>query len=185
VKDRFFIHSWLFMLINISAGLCLIPLAKQMMKDPAVGYTAAAAALIIALSGLFNGGGRFFFALLSDKLRDRMHIIICICTASLAALVTVGISPFLIGPVLLLINACYGAGFSVIPAILSMKYGMHDISKIHGAVLSAWGVAGLCGNQLAILTGVKFGFIGVVVMICLLHAIGVVNYFLWRRASKA
>ena len=35
--------------------------------------------------------------------------------------------------------------------VLADHYGMTNISKIHGAVLSAWGVAGLVGNQAAIL----------------------------------
>ncbi len=34
--NRFFWQSWLFMFLNISAGLCLIPLAKQMMSSPDV-----------------------------------------------------------------------------------------------------------------------------------------------------
>ena len=63
---------------------------------------------------------------------------------------TLSFWPPVIGLALLVINACYGAGFSVIPAILADHYGMTNISKIHGAVLSAWGFAGLAGNQAAI-----------------------------------
>ena len=68
--------------------------------------------------------------------------------------------PPMIGFALLVINACYGAGFSVIPAILADNYGMTNISKIHGAVLSAWGVAGLFGNQAAMLVSKAFGGYG-------------------------
>ena len=47
---------------------------------------------------------------------------------------------------LILISACYGAGFSCVAPLLSDIYGMKHISKIHGATLSAWAIAGLVGN---------------------------------------
>ena len=49
VKDTYFLRAWLFMFLNISCGLCLIPLAKQMMKDPSVGYSEGLITWIIAL----------------------------------------------------------------------------------------------------------------------------------------
>ena len=47
------------------------------------------------------------------------------------------------------VNAGYGGGFSNVPTLLSDHYGMGNISAIHGLTLSAWGFAGLTGNQLA------------------------------------
>ena len=64
--DRFFLQSWLFMLLNISSGLCLIPLARQMMQNPEVGYSAGLTTVVIGLCGVMNGGGRFMFAWVSD-----------------------------------------------------------------------------------------------------------------------
>ena len=117
-------------------------LAKQMMDSPDIGYRASTITLVIGLCGLMNGGGRLFFAWWSDRLAIRKHILIYI---SLISFLTMAVSlkfAVVIGIALLIINACYGAGFSVIPGILADHYGMSDISKIHGAVLSAWGVAG-------------------------------------------
>ena len=48
---------------------------------------------------------------------------------------------------LLIVNLGYGGGFSTLPALLSERYGMENISKIHGLVLSAWAIAGLTGNN--------------------------------------
>ena len=48
-----------------------------------------------------------------------------------------------------MVNAGYGGGFSNVPTLLSDHYGMGSISAIHGITLSAWGFAGLTGNQLA------------------------------------
>ena len=175
-KDSYFLRAWLFMFLNISCGLCLIPLAKQMMKDPSVGYSEGLITWIIALSGLMNGGGRFLFAWWSDRLAHRVNILLFILGIS-AGVMTASWWPPLIGLALLVINACYGAGFSVIPGILADHYGMTNISKIHGAVLSAWGVAGLVGNQVAIIVSDKLGFgnTGVVTMLVIFYSLNFLN----------
>ena len=84
-----------------------------------------------------------------------------------------------------MINACYGAGFSVIPGILADYYGMTNISKIHGAVLSAWGVAGLVGNQAAILVSDKMGLgnMGVVTMLVVFYLLNLANAATLRRRA--
>ena len=175
-KDSYFLRAWLFMFLNISSGLCLIPLAKQMMKDPSVGYSEGLITWIIALCGLMNGGGRFLFAWWSDRLARRVNILLFILGIS-AGVMTASWWPPLIGLALLVINACYGAGFSVIPGILADHYGMTNISKIHGAVLSAWGVAGLVGNQVAIIVSDKMGFgnTGVVTMLVIFYSLNFLN----------
>ena len=86
--------------------------------------------------------------------------------------------PLAIGVVLLFINSCYGAGFSVMPGILSDRFGMSDISKIHGAVLSAWGVAGLIGNNLSMMVQGRYGYHAVLWMICGLYLINIINWLL-------
>ena len=185
-KDTYFLRAWLFMFLNISSGLCLIPLAKQMMDTPAVGYGKDLITWIIALCGLMNGGGRFLFAWWSDRLAHRVNILLFILGISVGVM-TASWWPPLIGLALLVINACYGAGFSVIPGILADHYGMTNISKIHGAVLSAWGVAGLVGNQAAILVGdtLGFGHSGVVTMLVALYTLNLVNVVGLRRMRPA
>ena len=186
LRNRFFLHAWLFMFLNISSGLCLIPLAKQMMKSDGIGYSAGLITGIVGLCGLMNGGGRFIFALWSDKLKTRINIICIILSVSLATMAVTSAFPVAIGIALLIINACYGAGFSVIPAILSDKFGMSHISKIHGAVLSAWGVAGLVGNQLSMLVSDKlgYGYMGVLLMLLVLYALNLVNFAFMKRQAQ-
>ena len=181
-KDAFFLRAWLFMFLNISAGLCLIPLAKQMMKSPAVGYSEGLITAVIALCGIMNGGGRFLFAWWSDRLRRRINILLIILSIS-AGIMTFSFWPPMIGLALLVINACYGAGFSVIPAILADHYGMTNISKIHGAVLSAWGFAGLAGNQAAIFVSKNFGgYAAVVTMLVAAYSLNFLNVVTLRRS---
>ncbi len=182
-KDAFFKRAWLFMFLNISAGLCLIPLAKQMMKTSAVGYSEALVTTIIAFCGLMNGGGRFLFAWWSDRLARRMNILLIILSIS-AGVMTLSFWPPLIGLALLVINACYGAGFSVIPAILADHYGMTNISKIHGAVLSAWGFAGLVGNQAAMFVKDRFGGdTAVVTMLVAVYVLNLLNILSLRKIA--
>ena len=45
-------------------------------------------------------------------------------------------------------NAGYGGGFSVLPSLLSDKFGMQNVSVVHGFALSAWAWAGLIGNHM-------------------------------------
>ncbi len=182
VKDSYFLRSWLFMFLNISCGLCLIPLAKQMMNTPAVGYGDKLITWVIALCGVMNGGGRFVFAWWSDRLAHRVNILLFILGIS-AGVMTASFWPPMIGVALLVINACYGAGFSVIPGILSDHYGMTNISKIHGAVLSAWGVAGLVGNQASIFVKDRLGWgaVGVVAMLVLFYSLNLLNAASLRR----
>ena len=190
-QNRFFWQAWLFMFLNISAGLCLIPLAKQMMSSPDVyGDNAKLITWIVALSGLMNGGGRFLFAWWSDRLAKRINILLFILSIS-AGVMTLSFWPPVIGIALLVINACYGAGFSVIPAILADHYGMTNISKIHGAVLSAWGFAGLAGNQMAMAVSKAFGGYGegghgyaaVVAMLVIVYSLNFVNAWTLRGLS--
>ena len=185
-KDTYFLRAWLFMFLNISCGLCLIPLAKQMMDTPAVAYPEKLTTWVIALCGLMNGGGRFLFAWWSDRLAHRVNILLFILGIS-AGVMTASWWPPLIGLALLVINACYGAGFSVIPGILADHYGMTNISKIHGAVLSAWGVAGLVGNQVAILVSDKWGFghSGVVTMLVAFYSLNFLNALSLCRSRRA
>ena len=183
-RDTYFLRAWLFMFLNISCGLCLIPLAKQMMSSSVVAYPEKLITWVIALSGLMNGGGRFLFAWWSDRLARRINILLVILAIS-ASIMALSVWPMMIGLALLVINACYGAGFSVIPAILADNYGMTNISKIHGAVLSAWGFAGLVGNQAAILVSDRlgFGYLGVVVMLVVFYSVNFLNVLTLRRRA--
>ena len=152
------------------------------MKSPTVGYSEGLITTIIALCGIMNGGGRFLFAWWSDRLARRINILLIILSIS-AGIMTLSFWPPMIGLALLVINACYGAGFSVIPAILADHYGMTNISKIHGAVLSAWGFAGLAGNQAAMYVKASFGGdVAVVAMLVIVYSLNFANVVTLRRS---
>jgi len=148
--------------LNITCGLALISQEKAIVKCIGLAGTVG---MISTISAVFNAGGRLGFSAWADKLKDRNTIYKLIFILSIAftglVIVTKGIvnandgsnmNMFLVILVLLLIfvvNAGYGGGFSNVPTLLSDHYGMGNISAIHGITLSAWGIAGLTGNQMA------------------------------------
>ena len=153
-----YIGIWLMFYINITCGLALLSQEKAIVK--CIGL-AGFIGIISTISAIFNAGGRLGFSAWADKMKDRNTIykIIFVMSIVLTAVVifTGGIANgygngLLIALVLILImavNAGYGGGFSNVPTLLSDHYGMSNISAIHGITLSAWGFAGLTGNQLA------------------------------------
>ncbi len=181
--DMRFMRSWLFMFLNISCGLALIPLAKQIMTRQDVGYSPAVVTAVIAGCGLMNGAGRLVFAWWSDRLSRRIDILLIILAIS-AAIALSALWPVMIGVMLLIINACYGAGFSTIPAVLADGFGMDNISKIHGAVLSAWGVAGLVGNQVSLRVLDAWGLRGLFLTLVVFYLLNLVNVLFLRRSQS-
>ena len=179
LRNSWFLRAWLFMFLNISCGLSLIPLSKQLMQT--VGLQEAAITLILTGCGLMNGAGRLVFAWWSDRLRQRINILLILLAISVAAMLVPAVLPLWIGLTLLVINACYGAGFSTIPAVLADHFGMDDISKIHGAVLSAWGVAGLVGNQLSLRVFARWGLLGVIVLLAAGYVLNMLNVLTLRK----
>ncbi len=153
-----YIGIWVMFYLNITCGLALISQEKAIVK--CIGL-AGMVGIVSTVSAIFNAGGRLGLSAMADKMKDRntMYKIIFIASIvfTVAVILTNGIAngngnPALVVLVLALImvvNAGYGGGFSNVPTLLSDHYGMGNISAIHGLTLSAWGVAGLTGNQLA------------------------------------
>ena len=153
-----YVGIWLMFYINITCGLALISQEKSIVKCLGLG---AFVGIISTVSAVFNAGGRLGLSAWADKMKDRntMYKIIFIVSIIMTAVVifTNGIANgegnvlliILVLALVMLVNAGYGGGFSNVPTLLSDHYGMGSISAIHGITLSAWGFAGLTGNQLA------------------------------------
>lgn len=145
--DKKFISIWFIIYINIMSGLAVISTASSILNE--VGYELSFIAIIVSIMGVFNGAGRLIFSTISDKLKDRTEIYVTIFVLSVIACFIGCYFNHLSFISLIIISACYGAGFSCLPSLLSDIYGMKNISKIHGISLTAWAIAGLTGNQLA------------------------------------
>mgnify|MGYP002520508418 CR=1 FL=1 len=82
---------------------------------------------------------------------------------------------------LLVCNAGYGGGFSTLPSLLSDKFGMKNVSVIHGFALSAWAWAGLCGNQLGNFMITEFSYMKLFSVLTILYLIA---YWITEKIIK-
>ena len=161
LKNPIFIFIWLMFYINIHCGLMLITYEKQILQatyaETAIVLTIVA--VIPSITAACNALGRIGYSTISDKMKDRVlvyKIIFASCViftgiTLILWLTHSGSIAYRISMILLLmvVNLGYGGGFSTLPALLSSRFGMNNISKIHGIVLSAWAVAGLTGNNMS------------------------------------
>lgn len=152
LTNKTYLGIWFMFYINITCGLALISQEKGILAF--IGFTAIG--LVSSLTAIFNAGGRVAFSTLGDRLKDRNSIYKIIFISSIAIILCTiafdGINnsmAFLIIALLCIVNAGYGGGFSSLPPLLSDRFGLNNISTVHGLALSAWAWAGLSGNQLS------------------------------------
>jgi MFS family permease len=110
---------------------------------------AAIAAGFAGLLSLFNIGGRFFWASLSDYI-GRKSTYYCFFLLGIA-LYAMAPTFAEIGSKLLfvlgfgIILSMYGGGFATVPAYLADMFGTQFVGAIHGRLLTAWSTAGIIG----------------------------------------
>ncbi len=158
---------WMVLCMNVSAGIGVIGMASPMLQEvfggSLIGLTqkfgeldkaqlasiATVAAGFTALLSLFNIGGRFFWASLSDKLGRKMTYVVffvlggllyfSVPSSSAARSVVMFVGAFCI------ILSMYGGGFATVPAYLADIFGTQMVGAIHGRLLTAWATAGILG----------------------------------------
>ena len=139
---------WLVLCLNVSAGIGVIGMASPMLQD-IFGASAALAAGFTGLISLFNIGGRFFWASLSDRIgRKATYATFFILGIALYALVPTAArsgsqAAFVLA--VCIIVSMYGGGFATIPAYLADIFGTQFVGAIHGRLLTAWSTAGIIG----------------------------------------
>lgn len=139
---------WWIFFINITCGIGLLSLASPMAQET-IGMTPAAAASLVGIIGIFNGGGRIAWSTISDYFGRAQTYILFFIIQIIAFYVLAETNNALTFQVLiLLIITCYGGGFACIPAYLADLYGIRQLSTIHGRILTAWGLAGIVGPML-------------------------------------
>jgi MFS family permease len=151
LKTKQFWFIWAVLCLNVSAGIGVIGMASPMLQE-IFGASAAVAAGFTGLISLFNIGGRFFWASLSDHIGRK---------ATYATFFLLGIGLYASAPSLAhagsqaafvlavcVIVSMYGGGFATIPAYLADTFGTQYVGAIHGRLLTAWSTAGIIGPVL-------------------------------------
>lgn len=104
------------------------------MAQETIGMTPAAAASLVGIIGIFNGGGRIAWSTISDYFGRAQTYILFFIIQIIAFYVLAETNNALTFQVLiLLIITCYGGGFACMPAYLADLYGIRQLSTIHAA----------------------------------------------------
>ena len=148
VRTKHFWMLWTMMLINTSAGIMMISVASPMAQN-IVGLSAGAAATMVGIMGIFNGGGRLGWAAASDYI-SRPKVFIIFFIIQLVAFITLPIitSALIFQIFIFLVVSCYGGGFSNLPAFIGDLFGTKELGAIHGYLLTTWSLGGLIGPTL-------------------------------------
>ena len=144
---------WGVLCMNVTAGIGVLSQASPMIQEIFSGrVTPSAAAGFVGLLSLFNLGGRFFWASVSDYIgRRATYMVFFLLGMGLySAVPSLGhlnsTVPFVVAFVIIL--SMYGGGFATIPAYLRDVFGTMNVGAIHGRLLTAWSVAGVLGPVL-------------------------------------
>jgi MFS family permease len=144
---------WWVLCLNVTAGIGVLGQASAMSQEMFPGrITVVAAAGFVGLMSLFNMGGRFFWASISDYIgrKNTYFVFFVLGTVLYAVVPTAGalgsVELFVI--CFLVIISMYGGGFSTVPAYLKDMFGTRYVGAIHGLLLTAWSMAGIFGPVL-------------------------------------
>ena len=159
---------WIALCMNVSAGIGVLAMASPMLQEIFAGQlighpdikfsalddsqrtlVAGIAGGFVSLLSLFNSGGRFVWASLSDII-GRKTTYFCFFVLGM---VLYALAPTLahMGSIALFVAAfciiltMYGGGFSTVPAYLADMFGTQFVGAIHGRLLTAWSTAGVLG----------------------------------------
>jgi MFS family permease len=144
---------WIVLCMNVTAGIGVLGQASAMSQEMFPGrVTATAAAGFVGLMSLFNMGGRFFWASVSDFIgRKNTYFAFFVLGFVLYAAVPYTGSSGSVALFVLcfcIIISMYGGGFATVPAYLRDMFGTRYVGAIHGWLLTAWSTAGILGPVL-------------------------------------
>jgi MFS family permease len=159
---------WWVLCLNVSAGIGVIGMASPMLQEifagklighPDLGFNALSTDQKVAIAGiaagfagllsLFNIGGRFFWASLSDYIGRKntyytFFALGIICYLLMPWSASLGSKAVFVGAVCIILSM-YGGGFATVPAYLADMFGTQFVGAIHGRLLTAWSTAGIIG----------------------------------------
>ena len=148
---------WLIFMFNIVAGMIFIAFQSPLLQDLMMrgGTTdletlAKSGATLIAVSAVFNGIGRFFWGSVSDKLgRIRTLQLILLIEILVFAILMFSNNVLIFSIGVCVVLLCYGGGFGILPSLIRERYGAKLMASVYGVTLTAWGIGGIFGPQIA------------------------------------
>ncbi|MFZ3289328.1 MAG: OFA family MFS transporter [Telluria sp.] len=161
---------WAVLMLNVSAGIGIIGMSSPLLQEvfggkllgvdvafsdlslAQKGQIAAIAAGFTGLLSLFNIGGRFVWASLSDYLGRKTTYFVflvlgLILYTSIPSFAHAGQLALFVASFCIILSM-YGGSFATIPAYLADLFGTQMVGAIHGRLLTAWATAGVLGPVL-------------------------------------
>ena len=159
---------WWVLCLNVSAGIGVIGMASPMLQEifagklighPELAFNALDTSQKVAIAGiaagfagllsLFNIGGRFFWASLSDYIGRKktyytFFVLGIVCYLLMPWSANAGSKVVFVSAVCIILSM-YGGGFATVPAYLADMFGTQFVGAIHGRLLTAWSTAGIIG----------------------------------------
>lgn len=167
-----FRQLWILFFINISVGIsvisCLAPMTRELWR-----INSFEIAALVGLAGLVNGCARFIWSFLSDFIGRPITVAILIAFELTAILSLTYFNDYSVYKFcILVIIACYGGMFALMPSYIADLFGTAKVKQVFGLILSAWGVAGLMAPTMLRLLYERFGsyshfFYGILVLCCI------------------
>ena len=154
LKTGQFLLLWIVFFFNIAAGISIISFQSELLQEvwslanpslePAV--LAGYGATLIAVSSLFNGVGRLFWGLLSDRI-GRVNVFRILLSTQMVVfgVLMTETNPWVFSVLVCYVLLCFGGGFATMPPFILDTFGARRMSAVYGAVLTAWAAAGIAG----------------------------------------
>ena len=154
LKTGQFLLLWIVFFFNIAAGISIISFQSELLQEvwslanpslePAV--LAGYGATLIAVSSLFNGVGRLFWGLLSDRI-GRVNVFRILLSTQMVVfgVLMTETNPWVFSVLVCYVLLCFGGGFATMPPFILDTFGARKMSAVYGAVLTAWATAGIAG----------------------------------------
>ena len=137
---------------NTTCGIALISIAAPMAKE-IIHINDRQAINFVGLIGFFNGFGRLFWSVISDKIgRWSTFFLFFIIGAFCFLVLSQTNTPILFQIMVFVIISCYGGAFAAMPAFVKDIYGPYKMSSPFGFILIAWSAAAFVGPGLISLT---------------------------------
>ena len=154
LKTGQFALLWTVFFFNIAAGISIVSFQSELLQEvwglanPSLEPIVLAeyGATLIAVSSVFNGVGRLFWGLLSDRIGRVAVFRILLSTQMIVfGILMTETNPWVFSVLVCYVLLCFGGGFATMPPFILDMFGARRMSAIYGAVLTAWAAAGIAG----------------------------------------
>jgi len=134
--------------MSVTVGISLIAVAAGTATDVA-GYSTTAAASLVGVLALFNGGGRIFWGWLSDLI-GKMPAFLGILGIQGVCLLLIphASNKAFLAVLASLVYLCYGGAFGTMPSTAGRFFGVRNVGAIYGLMLVGWSIGGIVGPPL-------------------------------------